>query len=682
MARTGVLVAAVVSGLVAFFLSVSADAQETEKGEKGIAKAVSISTMRKERPRRWAILIGVNKYEDEMGIGSLKYCSEDMKLLDQVITGPAGGFHPDNVLLMIDSSTEPNHRPTYENLVTMIPRWLRDAEPEDDLMIAFSGHGMTENGEAYLLPSSAKRGNLRLTGIPLAQIKEWMDACKAERKILILDCCHAGAGKAPASMSPEFQEALEKAQGFVKLASCAPNQKSNEDAELAGGHGVFTWFLANGMSGKADANGDGRVDVDEAYNYACAQTRLWARKKGIEQDPMKSGSVIGSITLGYAVQSSDTGKKESVPAPTTGGESGQAKGDDAVPSDLILPEVPKDDLWGVLRIAKEDVPEGYTIKYGTPAWRNRYDIVQKETWYVLEGTDLLEGLGPDRALYPGGMQPDSPGFLWRDWQRNVLRYYAACILTNSGRLVAPFFAVELGDPDIFQQYHSEPAFGDISFHVGRYVAAFCSPGYIRSSFTGGLTPADVRILSSIAARIKTRCVEASAAGTAARTTVVPSVWKKMGVLRSELPKDWRLASDGEMPLLAPPYFVWTGDTAFVVENPGVLRLELSKYGDARDARDKIIGIMGEASSIHRMYLVSQDKSVCMYTAAEFRNDPDAETFHNTLVIDGFPSQYSFRSGKLVVSARVTAPNGQPDEAAMPAIKEMCESVRRRSAINQ
>ena len=59
--------------------------------DKGI-KVVPRKQVQKERAKRWAVLIGVDKYEDEQGIGSLKYCGQDMKLLYKVLTGPTGGF--------------------------------------------------------------------------------------------------------------------------------------------------------------------------------------------------------------------------------------------------------------------------------------------------------------------------------------------------------------------------------------------------------------------------------------------------------------------------------------------------------------------------------------------------------------------------------------------------------------
>ncbi len=283
---------------IAVLLSATAVGQD----EKGI-KVVPREQVQTERAKRWAVLIGVDKYTDEMGIGSLKYCAQDMKLLYQVLTGPNGGFAPENVLLMTQDARHPKHRPQRSFIVTMVPLWLTEAKPEDDVLIAFSGHAVERDGKAYLLPSDAMHANPALTGIPVDLLKDWLANCKAKRKILILDACHSGAGKDAPAMSDAFWQDTERGEGFVRLSSCGPKQKSNEDEALASsvgkGHGVFTYYLAEGLQGKGDLDRDGRVDVDEAYRYAYNHTRGWALNKGLAQRPMKSGSVTGIMTIGY-----------------------------------------------------------------------------------------------------------------------------------------------------------------------------------------------------------------------------------------------------------------------------------------------------------------------------------------------------------------------------------------------
>ena len=283
---------------------------QAQKGMKGVTH----QQRRAERPRRWAVLIGVDTYEDEQGIGSLKYCASDMKLLYSVLTGPNGGFAPENVLLMTDAATEVLHRPTYTNLVSMIPRWIEDAEPQDDVLIAFSGHGITRDGKCYLLPRDAKRSAPRLTSVSVPQIREWLESCRAGRKVLVLDACHAGAGKESSTMGREWAEELERGEGFLRLASCNTHQKSNEDAHL--GYGVFTYYLAEALKGAGDYDRDGRVGADEAFRYVSRAVQQWARSKGLRQDPLMSGRVAGGMfTLCYVPRAGGTEVRVPEPRP-------------------------------------------------------------------------------------------------------------------------------------------------------------------------------------------------------------------------------------------------------------------------------------------------------------------------------------------------------------------------------
>jgi len=222
-----------------------------------------------------------------------------MKLLYETLTGPLGGFDRENVLLMTDDAAKSMHRPTLPNLLTMIPRWLEDAGPKDDAFIAFSGHGLEEDGECYLLPRDAKRGNLRLTSVSVPQVRSWLEACKAQRKVLVLDACHSGAGRAVEGMGQSLKQAIEEGRGFLRLASCDRHQKSNEDRAL--GHGVFTYHLVKALRGAGDFDSDGRIGADEAYRYVARGVAHWARGHGLRQDPIMSGRVVGGLfTLCYA----------------------------------------------------------------------------------------------------------------------------------------------------------------------------------------------------------------------------------------------------------------------------------------------------------------------------------------------------------------------------------------------
>jgi uncharacterized caspase-like protein len=58
---------------------------------------------------------------------------------------------------------------------------------------------------------------------------------------------------------------------------------------------VFTYYLIQGLKGKADIDQDGVISLDEVYGYV---SREVPRATGQEQHPVKKGTVEGDLILG------------------------------------------------------------------------------------------------------------------------------------------------------------------------------------------------------------------------------------------------------------------------------------------------------------------------------------------------------------------------------------------------
>jgi uncharacterized caspase-like protein len=82
-------------------------------------------------------------------------------------------------------------------------------------------------------------------------------------------------------------------KGKIILTASGGNEVSSEDDKLK--HGVFTYFLLEGLRGKADMDKDGIITVDEAYRYVSLEV---PRATGQEQHPVKKGIVEGQLILG------------------------------------------------------------------------------------------------------------------------------------------------------------------------------------------------------------------------------------------------------------------------------------------------------------------------------------------------------------------------------------------------
>jgi len=63
------------------------------------------------------------------------------------------------------------------------------------------------------------------------------------------------------------------------------------------GHGLFTYYLVQGLRGAADANNDGIVSLQELYAYLEREVGQRSRAVGGNQHPMMKGEVEGSLPL-------------------------------------------------------------------------------------------------------------------------------------------------------------------------------------------------------------------------------------------------------------------------------------------------------------------------------------------------------------------------------------------------
>jgi uncharacterized caspase-like protein len=95
-----------------------------------------------------------------------------------------------------------------------------------------------------------------------------------------------------ANIGDGYLERVVGGRGKVIITASSANEVSVEKDELQ--HGVFTYYLIDGLKGRADLDRDGMVTVDEAYRYVYEQV---PQATGQEQHPVKKGSVEGSLVL-------------------------------------------------------------------------------------------------------------------------------------------------------------------------------------------------------------------------------------------------------------------------------------------------------------------------------------------------------------------------------------------------
>jgi uncharacterized caspase-like protein len=261
----------------------------------------------------WAVVIGVGRY-DNLGIPYLKYSVPDAEAVYDVLTTTAG-FQKDHVLLLTDRA---ERKPTLRNVKYALGTFLaRSARRDDTVIVFFAGHGAPEvdprgierDGLAkYLIPSDADPDDLFSTALPMDDLQTIFGRIEAERVVMFLDACYSGAAAGPGggrtfasrktragSVDDLFLERLTRAKGRAIITASKPAEVSIELPEL--GHGIFTYFLIEGLRGAADLNRDGIVSLQELYEYVEQQVSRKSRAVGGNQHPLMKGELEGVLPL-------------------------------------------------------------------------------------------------------------------------------------------------------------------------------------------------------------------------------------------------------------------------------------------------------------------------------------------------------------------------------------------------
>jgi tetratricopeptide (TPR) repeat protein/uncharacterized caspase-like protein len=225
------------------------------------------------RGKLWAVVIGVSNYKNLGPKDQLEFAHRDAADFADFLRSPNGGGFPSNQLTLLTNQTA-TLSAMRSALGTTLPR---SVEPDDMVIIFFAGHGVVEGeGDGYLLAHDSDPQNLYATALQISELNRIVaERLKARTVILITDACHSGrlgwvsrgASESAALVNRYLDEVDRSGRGIFRLLASRADQLSYEDKRFGGGHGVFTWFLLEGLRGKAERDGDGFVRVGELLDY-------------------------------------------------------------------------------------------------------------------------------------------------------------------------------------------------------------------------------------------------------------------------------------------------------------------------------------------------------------------------------------------------------------------------------
>jgi len=227
-------------------------------------------------PNKYALIIGNTEYTDS-GLAQLNAPGKDAEDFARVLRDKEiGAFDEVDILL-----NQPEHV-----VREAIDDFCSQKKPDDLLVLYFSGHGVRDElGALYLAVKNTNRAKLKSTAIKSDYVREALEQCRSKRQVLILDCCHSGAfahgTKGATGVSIGTASAFESGYGRVILTASDATQFAWEGDKVIGDtqNSLFTHFLVKGLEGAADHDSDGRITVDDLYDYAYEQIRLATPKQ-------------------------------------------------------------------------------------------------------------------------------------------------------------------------------------------------------------------------------------------------------------------------------------------------------------------------------------------------------------------------------------------------------------------
>lgn len=165
-----------------------------------------------------------------------------------------------------------------------------------DVFVFYSGHGMpdksSEEGmDVYLLPYDGRKDMLKERCYSINKMYSCLNDLKAKSVTVILDACFSGSSRqsgnyAGVSIGNTKGVSIEIEDLGVRPWETNPNfrlitSSSGEQTSLGfdqSQSGLFTYYLAIGMQGEADANNDGSITYEELFQYIKSNVSSTARQ--------------------------------------------------------------------------------------------------------------------------------------------------------------------------------------------------------------------------------------------------------------------------------------------------------------------------------------------------------------------------------------------------------------------
>ena len=232
---------------------------------------------------RFALIIGANN--GGLKRVRLRYAATDAQSVSKVLT-ELGGISKENYVMLI----EPDRSKILSSLghLANIIKTKKSLFSRTEFILYYSGHS---DEEGLLLNSEL---------FSYSELRQSIKSLPADVQIAILDSCSSGAltrGKGGKHLQPFLFDVSSKVKGHAFLTSSSADEAAQESDKI--GSSFFTHYLISGLRGAADMNMDGRITLNEAYQFAFSETlartektRMGAQHPAYDMQLAGTGDVV------------------------------------------------------------------------------------------------------------------------------------------------------------------------------------------------------------------------------------------------------------------------------------------------------------------------------------------------------------------------------------------------------
>ncbi len=246
-------------------------------------------------PTLWAVIIGINGYKSDE-IQKLKYAAADAAALSDFFdTQKNLGIYRD-----IKKKVLVNEKANLKEMRKALGEFFIDAKQEDVAVIFIAGHGFVDKlGNPYLMAYDSDINELYSSALPMKEFQQLLtDRIPPLRTLVFADACHSGGIgmdlRGTKDIVMEFQRMARETRGKVILTASREREYSRENDEKA--HGVFTYYLLEGLTGRADTNPkDNIVSLAELYDYV--YSAVVQSSEGAQHPTLPAGGFDNALPL-------------------------------------------------------------------------------------------------------------------------------------------------------------------------------------------------------------------------------------------------------------------------------------------------------------------------------------------------------------------------------------------------